>query len=104
MSFRFTHKHKVAALSNRFYNDAVWIPKRGDFYTVCRDGLELFEIVYEDKNYLKFNKVFPTFYEFPDRWKRTTFATEGFGKRRVHVPTMIMEDIKRVDTTKKPRT
>lgn len=90
MDFVFTLDHKLEAIAARFYQDVQWTPKVWDYYTICRHDLELFQIVYEDRNEFRFNKVYPTKYEFTDKWVKKGFTTEGFGPRRVWIPPYVL--------------
>lgn len=94
MSVVFTLRHKMAAIAARYYDDVKWEPKVGDLYTIVRSDLDLFEIIYDDKTHLKFNRIFPTRWEFQDKWAKKGFTSESFGARRVWVPPWIVQDMK----------
>lgn len=86
---RLTHKQKLEALAFRFYQDGKWEPKKGDFYTTSRADLELYKIVDESET-----EIFTSYLPLGGvvaNWPKETFATGGFGPKRVWVPPFILE-------------
>jgi hypothetical protein len=89
MNKTLTENQKLHALANRFYSDAKWEPKAGDFYTTSRADLELYQVVEVTDDKIR------TKYLFPDspiaEWAKHGFLTEGFGVKRVHVPFWVLK-------------
>lgn len=87
-----TPSQKLSALSMRFYSGQQWEPKAGDYYTTPRDDLELYRVVKIENG-----KVYT---EYCDRecslaeWDEDGFTTKGFGVHRVHVPLIVLEQVK----------
>jgi hypothetical protein len=85
---QFTAERKLHALAHRFYGGigAGWVPKAGDFYTLTRATLELFQVArVEDGQVWIVNCLGApeTVQESP--FPLEGFSTEGFGINRVHV-------------------
>ena len=87
-----TPSQKLSALSMRFYSGQQWEPKAGDYYTTPRDDLELYRVVK-----IESGKVYT---EYCDKecglaeWDEDGFTTKGFGVHRVHVPLIVLEQVK----------
>lgn len=90
MKTSLTYQQKLAALSLKYYNGYIWLPKAGDYYTTSRNDLELYKIEKEDEEH------FYTIYCNVDScklepWKKNNFLKE-FGEKRVLVPDFILKD------------
>ncbi len=86
-----TATQKLYALSIKYYQGSVWVPKKGDYYTSTRNDLELYRVVgVTDK------EVFTCYTTNPDvltTWLKKDFlALHNFGRHRVHVPLFILEN------------
>lgn len=88
MPTELTHKQKLEAMAFRFYQDFVWIPEAGHYYTTSRADLELYRIVdiRDDKVYTEYCTQPGTLTE----WPLDEFTTKGFGPKRVWVPPFIL--------------
>ncbi len=80
-----TYEQKLMALSLKYYTNLKWEPIPGDFYTSCRNDLELYQVVdvTEDciiTRYCDPNKGLKT-----ESWAKDEFFN-GFGVYRVYVP------------------
>lgn len=86
----FTYRHKLAALSYRFYQGIEWTaPKAGDYYTTPRNDLELYHVVKIENGI-----VFTEYCSLPGvltEWPESEFTSVGFGPQRTHVPNFIFE-------------
>lgn len=89
MANTLTPNQKLHALSAKYYQHTVWIPKKGDYYTSTRADLELYQIV-NIKNGIVYT-IYCNMECKPVQWDEKTFLTEGFGVNRVHVPDWIIQ-------------
>ena len=84
-----THQQKLEAMAHKYYSHQTWVPKKGDFYTLSRADLELYQVLEADEE-----KVVTSYLPVGERptatWKRDEFLT-GFGLNRVHVPHFILD-------------
>lgn len=84
-----TEQQKLSALACRFYQGLIWTPAAGDHYTTSRSDLELYRIAkIED------GKLFTEYCTRPGeltQWDEVGFSCEGFGRKRVWVPSFILE-------------
>lgn len=81
-----TLEQKLFALKLKYYDNFEWQPKKGDYYTSCRNDLELYQIVDEDENYFFTNYCNPEqTTPKPSQWPKVDFK-KGFGEKRVYVP------------------
>ena len=85
---KITHKQKLMAIEFKYYQHQKWEPKVGDFYTIVRNDLKLFQIVREENGHFVFicNE-----YEAEASFPVEGFTTEGFGPNRVWVPDFIFQ-------------
>ncbi len=84
MKTKLTPYQKLQALHDRFYSNLKWNPKKGDYYTTCRNDLELYHILNEDEEF--FYTIYctdPT--QTTSKWKKDEFTTKDFGVNRVYV-------------------
>lgn len=81
-------RQKLLAIEVKYYQGQKWEPKVGDYYTIVRNDLKLFQIVREDKGEFFFlcNE-----YEGEGSFPVEGFATKDFGPNRVHVPQWIFD-------------
>lgn len=93
-----THRQKLKACEFRFYQHQVWEPKVGDFYTIVRDDLKLFEITREENGefFIRCHEPdpvteLPTVQDYEQGFAVKGFTTEGFGPARVWVPEWIFK-------------
>jgi hypothetical protein len=86
---KFTLKQKLAALVFRHDSQHMpWKPKVGDYYTIVRTDLKLFQIVREENgNFVFVCNEYEGEYAFPVKG----FSDEGFGLNRAHVPDWVFE-------------
>lgn len=82
-----TDKQKLTAMAYRFYQNAKWEPKVGDYYTITRDDNQLCRIVGESET------MFWVKLSWPDgqvsvasEFEKEGFATKDFGLNRIFVP------------------
>lgn len=88
-----TQNQKLEALKLKYYDDFQWEPIKGDYYTSCRNDLELYQIVDEDDDFFYTNYCDPQrTTQNPSHWPKTDFK-KGFGEKRVFVPHFILEEI-----------
>ena len=83
-----TLPQKLKALANKYYQDAKWTPKEGDYYTTSRADLELYRVVQVTET-----EVITEYVTRPGvitTWPANEFTTQGFGPKRVHVPGWIL--------------
>lgn len=84
-----TRDEKLLAIKLRYYDNLEWIPKKGDYYTSCRNDLELYKIVDEDDNFFMTNYCNPEqTTSNPAQWPKTDFK-KGFGEKRIWVPEFV---------------
>lgn len=86
-----TARQKLAAFELRFYQFQAWEPKVGDYYTVTRAELVLFQIVGRDDQAGEWI-VFSNQYDQEHRFAIEGFTTQGFGPSRLWVPEWIFEN------------
>lgn len=81
-----TARQKLKAIELKYYQHAEWVPKVGDFYTIVRDDLKLFQIVREVDGEFIFacNE-----YEAEGSFPVVGFTDQGFGPNRIWVPDWI---------------
>ena len=81
---------KLLAIKLRYYDGLEWNPKKGDYYTSCRNDLELYQIVGEDENYFETNYCNPIqTTPKPAQWPKVDFK-KGFSEKRIYVPDWIL--------------
>lgn len=90
-----TEKQKLQALALKYYQNTIWTPEAGHFYTTSRDDLELYYIV-KIENGIVFT-CYTRQYNFSDvaatpmaEWPIEEFTTKDFGLRRVWVPPFVL--------------
>lgn len=89
MHKKLTPTQKLNALAAKFYNDAVWQPKAGDYYTSTRADLELYRV-----SRIEEGKIFTVYCHIEcneQGWNADDFTTKGFGLKRVHVPDWVFD-------------
>jgi hypothetical protein len=85
-----TKDQKLLAIRLKYYDCQEWHPKKGDYYTTCRNDLELYQIVDEDENYFYTNYCNPhQKTERPSEWLKVDFK-KGFGEKRIFVPDIVL--------------
>jgi len=86
---KLTQNQKLQAIHDAFYLGGIaWNPKKGDFYTLVRNDLELYRIVDEDDD--NFYTAYCHIDNSPiSKWSKDAFL-EGFGKNRIFVPLYIL--------------
>lgn len=88
-----TERQKLQALAMKYYSGFKWNPKAGDYYTTCRDDLELYQVIEATDAeivtvYCDPEKIAP-----PARWLRDEFLSpETFGAMRVYVHSCLLGD------------
>ncbi len=89
-----TPTQKLAAISHKYYQHAVWEPKIGDYYTIVRNDAKLFQIVGEElmDDVLTF-VVHCNEYDDANYFRARDFTTDGFGLNRVWVPDWIFASV-----------
>jgi len=91
MQIKLTLEQKLAALANRYYlkdkND--WIPKKGDYYTTCRNDLELYQIVDVNETKIVTKYCNPERGDNTSEWDKDSFLLD-FGLNRVNVPNYLL--------------
>jgi hypothetical protein len=83
-----TIEQKLKAVCEAYYlGGTPWEPKKGDYYTLCRNDLQLYQIIDEDETHLY--TVYCHIHNSPvSKWIKTLFRKD-FGTNRVHVPEYI---------------
>lgn len=85
-----TREQKLQAIALKYYDGLEWTPKKGDYYTSCRNDLELYRIVGEDEHYFETNYCNPKqTTPNPAQWPKVDFK-KGFGEKRIYVPDFIL--------------
>jgi len=81
-----TERQKLLALSMRYYSGLKWAPKAGDYYTTCRDDLELYRIIDVTDTEVVTIYCNPAMQAAPAKWPKGEFLSpETFGAFRVYV-------------------
>lgn len=87
-------KQKLAALSFKYYQHQTWEPKKGDYYTTCRDDLELYRVVDVTETDIITDYCDPSRSSGTSTWTKDEFLSpDTFGYARVYVPNWILEKI-----------
>jgi len=90
MKKNLTVDQKLAALSLKYFDGYIWLPKAGDYYTTCRNDLELYKIEKEDEN--NFYTIYCNIENCElTPWKKELFLKE-FGIYRIFVPNFILNN------------
>lgn len=86
---KLTPEQKLEAMSLRFYSCALWEPKSGDFYTTCRNDLELYKVVEVTETTVR--TMYTEGSDTISEWPKEEFTEKGFGPFRLWVPHFILE-------------
>lgn len=87
-------KQKLAALAFKYYSRYQWEPKAGDYYTTCRDDLELYRVVDVTDTDIITNYCDASRSTGTSTWPRDEFLSpDTFGYARVYVPDWIFDKI-----------
>lgn len=80
------------ALELKYYQGQAWHPEAGDYYTICRSDLELYQLKEYDHaaDTVVFELVSEDQETFPSTLNMEEFYNE-FHENRVHVPEFIFE-------------
>lgn len=87
-----TAEQKLKAFDYRYYQNQIWQPKKGDYYTITRDELCLYQIVDETDTSFYIILVYSnngSYQESPDQWLKDEFLS-GFFNCRLYVPNWIL--------------
>lgn len=84
MKTELTCQEKLQAISDaRYLGGQNWTPKKGDYYTLIRNDLQLYQIIDEDSE-----NLYTIYCHVPDspisKWLKTEFL-RGFGENRIYV-------------------
>lgn len=92
---KLTEHQKLQAMAMKYYSGLKWEPKTGDYYTTCRDDLELYRVISAGDNEITTIYCDPEKQASPSIWLRSEFlAPNTFGVHRVWVHPCILADAK----------